>query len=429
MLTPWKGISLTLVKRVQKRKSRLINIWRHTRMRNALLRTERLRRGWTQQQLADFAALSLSTVERAEKGESIRVDCIQRLCECLSKTPEELGLLKIDEKKIESNHHLKQPAALLQKSEERDECFSFGKLQTTWITLDGDGRSIYLPQHIRSHYIPFAQELPEELQVRRKHIQQEQEQKREQGFPFFWNGAIYALDRFVIGRDPTNEDMTLDLWFRPSDYSTFLATNMSLKDPALREKYLAEVDWSETVPYFSNSFGVSLAVVTSDGYTLFTQRGKNVGTRPKVYDTSVIEGLSRPIDRGTTGEAPDVYRCACRGLAEELGLDESLDFSVADIPFLSFGVDTRYALRGLTGMVKIKKSIEKLLLLWDNGVRDTFENQQLFPVPFTPKDVVSFAYAHDPFAPGPTLYYALVQEFGRSMVEDAFESISPEEGI
>ena len=138
------------------------------------------------------------------------------------------------------------------KSEERDGCFSFGQVKTTWITLDGDGRSIYLPQHIRSHYIPFAQELPEELQVRRKHIQQEQEQKREQGFPFFWNGAIYALDRFVIGREPTNEDMTLDVWFRPSDYYTFLATNMSLKDPALREKYLADVDWSETVPYFSH---------------------------------------------------------------------------------------------------------------------------------------------------------------------------------
>ena len=397
-------------------------------MRNALLRTERLRRGWTQQQLADFAGISLSTVERAEKGESIRVDCIQRLSECLSKRSEELGLLKIEEKAGENNHHTR-PRTTLHKSEERDGCFSFGQVKTTWITLDGDGRGIYLPQHIRSHYIPFAQELPEELHVRRKHIEQEQEQKRAQGLPFFWNGAIYALDRFVIGREPTNEDMTLDLWFRPSDYYTFLATNMSLKDPTLREKYLADVDWSETVPYFSNSFGISLAVVTSDGYTVFTQRGKNVGTRPKVYDTSVIEGLSRPIDRGTTGEAPDVYRCACRGLAEELGLYESVDFSVADITFLSFGVDTRYALRGLTGMVKIKKSIEKLLLFWDNGVRDKFENQQLFPVPFTPKDVVAFAYAHDPFAPGPTLYHALVHEFGRSLVEDAFESISLEERI
>ena len=91
---------------------------------------------------------------------------------------------------------------------------------------------------------------------------------------------------------------------------------------------------------------------------------------------------------------------------------------------MSKNIDTRYALRGLTGMVKIQKSIEKLLLRWDNGVRDTFENQQLFPVPFTPKDVVSFAYSHLPFAPGPTLYYALVHEFGRSMVEDAIDELS-----
>jgi len=180
-------------------------------------------------------------VERAEKGEAIRVDCIQRLCECLSKSPEELGLLKIDVRAVESNNDLKQHPPSL-PSEGRDECFSFGKLKTTWKTLDGDGRSMYLPRHIRSHYTPFAEELPEELQVRRNHILQEQEQKREQGFPFFWNGQIYALDRFVIGREPTNEDMTLDLWFRPSDYYTFLATNMSLSEPALLEKYLADVD-------------------------------------------------------------------------------------------------------------------------------------------------------------------------------------------
>src|SRR6266581_5198507 len=134
MWTPWKGISPALAKRVQKRNSQLMNRWRPTSMRNALLRTERLRRGWTQQQLADFAGISLSTVERAEKGESIRVDCIQRLCECLSKRSEELGLLKIDERALESDTGMKPRSAFF-KSEERDGCFSFGKLKTTWITL------------------------------------------------------------------------------------------------------------------------------------------------------------------------------------------------------------------------------------------------------------------------------------------------------
>src|SRR6266851_4698535 len=124
MLTHWKAISPALVKLVPKRNSRLIKAWSYGRMRNTLLRTERLRHGWTQQQLADFAGISLSTVERAEKGESIRVDCIQRLCECLSKTSEALGLLKIDVRAVESNHGMKQQPPSF-KSEERDGCFSF----------------------------------------------------------------------------------------------------------------------------------------------------------------------------------------------------------------------------------------------------------------------------------------------------------------
>ena len=69
-------------------------------------------------------------------------------------------------------------------------------------------------------------------------------------------------------------------------------------------------------------------------------------------------------------------------------------------------------------------TFEKLLRLWDNGVKDKFENQKLIPVPFTPKDVVTFAYSHQPFAPGPTIYNALVHEFGRSMIEDAFDSVA-----
>jgi len=43
-----------------------------------------------------------------------------------------------------------------------DGCFSFGKIKTTWKILDGDGTGMYLPEHIYSHYIPFAEELPAE---------------------------------------------------------------------------------------------------------------------------------------------------------------------------------------------------------------------------------------------------------------------------
>src|ERR1700751_4009700 len=88
-----------------------------------------LPRPLTQQQLADFAAVSVSTIERAERGEPISIDSIQRICEYFGKDARELGLTK--EKASGSNHHLKQQAAVSLKSEERDDCFSFGELQTT----------------------------------------------------------------------------------------------------------------------------------------------------------------------------------------------------------------------------------------------------------------------------------------------------------
>jgi transcriptional regulator with XRE-family HTH domain len=72
-------------------------------MTNVLLRAARQQRGWNQQQLADFAVLSLSTIERAERGASIRVDSIQRLCACLGKTPEQLGLLREAQQESDSD--------------------------------------------------------------------------------------------------------------------------------------------------------------------------------------------------------------------------------------------------------------------------------------------------------------------------------------
>lgn len=64
------------------------------KMGNALLRKARKNKGWSQQQLADFAQISLSTVERAERGLSIRVDSIQRISQTLELSPMHLGLLE-----------------------------------------------------------------------------------------------------------------------------------------------------------------------------------------------------------------------------------------------------------------------------------------------------------------------------------------------
>ena len=57
------------------------------------LRRARMQRAWTQQALADFAGVSLSTIEKAERGEALRVDCVKLICDTLDMTPQDLGLV------------------------------------------------------------------------------------------------------------------------------------------------------------------------------------------------------------------------------------------------------------------------------------------------------------------------------------------------
>ncbi|MGB8345187.1 MAG: hypothetical protein WCD86_09900 [Ktedonobacteraceae bacterium] len=308
--------------------------------------------------------------------------------------------------------------------EEMDRYFTFGKVKTAEIILDGDGTGMYLPQHIRSRYIPAAQELPKEFQARKEHIQREQEERKANSESYQWNGERYNLTRFNISRDPANEDMTLDLWFRPSDYYTFLATNMSLQEPDIHKKYLADAEWDEAIPLFSHSFSTLLTLITSDGYTILVQRSKGLGCRPNTFDISLAEGLSRPLDRSTTSQAPDIYRCALRGLAEELGLHAPADFSASDILFLSFAVDTEYCMWGLFGMVKLQKRAEEVLGNIQRGVRDRFENRRLFAIPFNPQEIYSFVLSHEPFSPGGLvcLYHSLVHEYGREQVDTIISS-------
>lgn len=328
-------------------------------------------------------------------------------------------IIGCDEQELSHNYHKAQLQGNRMVYEKMDDFFTFGKITTQEIILDGDGIGVYLPEHIHAHYIPVALELPNEFRMRKEQIALEQEVNKAEGGAYQWNGERYNLARFAISRDPAHEDMTLGLWFRPSDYYTFLATSTGLQESALREKYLADAEWDEAIPLFAHSFSVLLTVITSDGYAILVRRGKGLGCRPNVYDTSMAEGLSRSLDRSATGQAPDIYRCAVRGLSEELGLNAPDDYSPANIHFLSFAVDTEYCMYGLFGMVRIQRSLEEMRARKRHGIQDKWENREVYYLPFTPEEVCMFVSEREPFSPGGLvcLYHTLVHEHGRKHVD------------
>ena len=310
------------------------------------------------------------------------------------------------------------------------ETVSFGKHKTTWLVVDGDGESEYSSETIRSHIDPHPLELPEDLAKRRLAIHEEQEHKRLIGEHFHWNGDLIYLDRITIHRSRTEEYLALDLWFRPSDYFTFLATNMALEDESVRAKYLQNVDWYSPVKYFSSSFGINLAVLTCDDYLILSQRSKLVGSLAGDYHISVNEGLSGPLDRSTHNQAPDVYRCASRGLTEELGLISPHDFDIADCIFLSVGVDIHLQQWGLLGMIKIKRTADEVSKGRAVGVKDKWENHSLFFIKFDLRTVVDFILNHEPWTPAglTCLYHLLIHEFSYENVDKAIRKRSKNQG-
>lgn len=306
--------------------------------------------------------------------------------------------------------------------EEWDGYFSFGKLKTTSIVLDGDGVEAYLPANIRTYYDSQPAIFLTEIMQAKEQIQQEQEENQKNGESYQWNGPKYHLSKIVMSREPTYEHMTLGLWVKPRDHYTGLATRRCLNNVDFRKQYVPD-DWSTPITGFSCSIGVDLTVVSSDGYAILTQRGQNQSVHQNTFHSSVSEAVNPSFDRGTTGQAPDLYRCAARGISEELGIHEPVDFSIFDIQFLSFSVDTYYALYGLRGMVKVRRSAEEILRNWHAGVKDKIENKKIFAVPFTPQEICAFVFSHEPFAGGLVcLYHALVHEFGREQVNAVISS-------
>lgn len=295
---------------------------------------------------------------------------------------------------------------------ENTSTFLFGKIETTWLVVDGTGKNKYDSKNIVSHYEDDELILPPDLEYAKEQIAQAKEKDEKEGIRRFWNGPRYRFKKFLISRTADREEPQINLWFGPSDYLTFLATNMRLDDEQLRIKYL-QTDWQQPVEYFSNAFAAYLAIVTSDGYLITTHRGQNVLSRPGEFNISFSEGLSRSLDH--INGVPDIYNCAVRGAKEELGIN----IAKQNINLLSFGVDTQYSQWALLGIAKTDKTRDEISLIRRMGVDDKWENVGIDFIKFHVDSVIEHVTSSGIWAPGALacIYHSLVYEFGNQVRE------------
>lgn len=308
------------------------------------------------------------------------------------------------------------------------ETFTLGKIATSWLVIDGDGELSYTSATIRCRIEDQPVALPSEVQSLRESIEAREKAKKAKGVDSLWNGPLYALERYAIGRTVPRESLEVSFTFRPSDYFSFQATVASLdknlaKPPAtmtLRQMYLHNRDLSQPIPFLAHGFGIALVIISGDDKILLARRDVHSGVRPGELDVSVVEGVHPDLDRSTEYRGPDLYGTAIRGASEEIGISLKRD----EIAFLGFGVDTAYYQWGLLGVAHLKETAEHILASRPRGTGGKWELKKIEVVDADPKSLLSYLKQERIWATGlVAICWALVHVYGKERVNKAIKDV------
>lgn len=309
------------------------------------------------------------------------------------------------------------------KPDNKPATFTLGSFDTSWLVIDGNGELAYSPETIICCVEPGPAHLPPEIESRRAVIEERERARKAQGLAFQWNGPLYALERYAIGRNIPDEDLEVVLTLRPTDYFTFQATVANLDDIlpesahlTLRQKYLDNHDLSQPIGFLANGFGVAMVIFTSDQKLLLYRRHETTGVRSGQIDASVVEGVHPTLDRSITHRGPDLYHTAIRGAEEELGIELVQD----QITFLGFGVDLEYYQWNMLGVARASETSARILERYRRGTSGRWESRKVEIIDSNPRVVFSYLKQEKLWSTGiAAIYWALVHEYGRKKVEQA----------
>ena len=259
--------------------------------------------------------------------------------------------------------------------------------------------------------------------------QQQKDIATAKGHATFFNGPMVALEGWTRSRTPIDEKDMLSLRFLRTDYYTFLSTAMSLNQsidtddgPAtLRDLHLASRDYRSPNPQIATSFGVNLALITADRFTMLGRRGiSDLSNYSGKLAVPVGESVHPEFDRINKNEI-DFYATAIRGAREELNLEVFKE----EIQFYSLAVDTAWYFYGFTGAIHSRYSRDDIIARRSIGTKDRWEHREIIFVKFEPSAVSNFVKQEggaSEFSPSSFvgLTQALIATYGEKMTLNAF---------
>src|SRR5260370_4692739 len=208
------------------------------------------------------------------------------------------------------------------------ERYKIGQYETNIMILEGTPTEPYASERITCHHEASSLESPPEVQKLYDRVLKEQESiKKKTGKADFHRGAMVAFVNYHHAYTNVLEEPTLFLNFKTTDYYAFLATALKLDEPVpgtfsphetLRSKYLKHDAYRSPVSFLATSFGVNLAVVTSDEYLIVGKRSESgVSHYHGLLDVPVMESVNPEIDKDSFGKL-DIYTPPKRYILEKL---------------------------------------------------------------------------------------------------------------
>jgi hypothetical protein len=274
----------------------------------------------------------------------------------------------------------------------------------------------YQRRNIHCAMDPAPLKLPEDSAALQKYREVEARETKNIKPPAF-NGSAFTLSYIRSSRTAGNEEPTLTLRFKPSDYVRRRTTRSLFSEmpEAERDAILSRLpDGVEEV--HCGGFGAVVSIITADHKLLFFKRSGSVAGDRNAYDCTITEG-SDGINDFDEARRPSVIHNAIRGLHQEASLHGHQDFIYPRLRFHGVLCRARFyewAIYGSVDLSGTPLTAERLAenakehfrstKKWDVHLihtsdllattfvlaRDSFEFQSYAAVPFSLADVVRF---------------------------------------
>jgi len=311
------------------------------------------------------------------------------------------------------------------------ELYSINGSTVNCVVLEGTPHEPFQDDNIIATLLDDKLSLPPDLAALTAATTQRQNDIAEsKGHPTFFNGPMVAVQGWSRSRTPVDERDMLSLRFLRTDYYTFLSTAMSLNEsidtedgPAtVRDLHLLSRNYRTPNPHIATSFGVNLALITSDRFAMLGRRGisglSNYAGRLAV---PIGESVHPEFDRIQASQI-DLYATAIRGAREELNLDVSRE----EVSYYSLAVDTTWYFYGLTGAVFSRFSRDDIIARRSIGAKDRWEHSEMTYIGFDPTSIATYIKREGgPSALTPSsfvsLTQALIATYGQTATLSAFQ--------